>query len=321
MNHISNFIINKFNLEWQTPVITEKHFYNQYKNETNYIGIPWATLIDNSIVNKKLNVELIIKELKSLVDKEKKNNKYSKIFTCCQHIRYPNLIDKWIEIGINVVFLSHKIILVDNYKSLKIYACPLYAANIECEFRNNLYLKNKNNLLNRHRKFTLGFQGTYTNKYISDIRKKIFDFKWPNNYYIKKTENWHFQIDVYGNKSKKINENNIKKEAESYNQLLLDSKYSLCPSGTGPNSIRLWESMAFGSIPIILADSLDLPKNDYWDISVIRVLEKDINLIPNILENITQNMENQMRKNCLFLYEFFKNDYMLKNEKHLILNS
>ena len=33
----------------------------------------------------------------------------------------------------------------------------------------------------------------------------------------------------------------------------------------GPNSIRLWESLAVGAIPIILADTLELPKHKLWD--------------------------------------------------------
>ena len=310
MNEISNYINNKYKLEWQTPVITEKHFYDLYKKETNYIGIPWAALIDNQFTKKINNVELIFDELKLLVENEKKKKKYFKIFTCCQHIRYYQLLDIWKQIGINVVYLSHKVNIIEKYNSIKFYACPLYAANIEDPLRNQIYINNKVNLINKKRKYVVGFQGTYTNSYISDIRKRIFEFKWPNDYYIKKTKLWHYQVEVYGNRGNKSNNLTNQCELETYNQLLLDSRFSLCPSGTGPNSIRLWEALAFGSIPIVLADSLDLPENEYWDISIIRVLEKDLNLIPNILENITPEMETQMRKNCLFLYDFYKNNYI-----------
>ena len=60
------------------------------------------------------------------------------------------------------------------------------------------------------------------------------------------------------------------------------SRYSLCPSGAGPNSIRLWESLAVGAIPIILADTLELPEHEDWDKAVLRVPEKDLGKRDNL---------------------------------------
>jgi hypothetical protein len=51
--------------------------------------------------------------------------------------------------------------------------------------------------------------------------------------------------------------------------LLLDSRFTLCPSGSGPNYIRLWESLACGCIPVLLADTLDLPNHKLWDESIV----------------------------------------------------
>ena len=33
-------------LFWQYPVITEKTFYEQNKDDPMYVGIPWATILD-----------------------------------------------------------------------------------------------------------------------------------------------------------------------------------------------------------------------------------------------------------------------------------
>ena len=39
-------LMKKINYFWQYPVITEKAFYEQnYKNK-NYLGFPWATVLD-----------------------------------------------------------------------------------------------------------------------------------------------------------------------------------------------------------------------------------------------------------------------------------
>ena len=94
-----------------------------------------------------------------------------------------------------------------------------------------------------------------------------------------------------------------------YNQLLLNSRYSLCPSGSGPNSIRFWESLAVGSIPVLLADTLELPAHELWDETIIRIPENKLEELPNILSNISDEKENKMRKNCLKLYEYYKNNY------------
>jgi hypothetical protein len=42
-------LLQKYTLFWQYPVITEKTFYLQHKHDSNYLGVPWATIIDKNI--------------------------------------------------------------------------------------------------------------------------------------------------------------------------------------------------------------------------------------------------------------------------------
>ena len=42
---MDTFIKNE-NLFWQYPVITEKTFYDQNKDDPMYLGLPWATILD-----------------------------------------------------------------------------------------------------------------------------------------------------------------------------------------------------------------------------------------------------------------------------------
>ncbi|MDP5191674.1 exostosin domain-containing protein, partial [Rheinheimera baltica] len=77
--------------------------------------------------------------------------------------------------------------------------------------------------------------------------------------------------------------------ASEYIQVMLDTKFSLCPSGTGPNSIRLWESIEFNAIPVILADTLDLPgKKELWQRACIFIKEdeEEIKSLPIMLESL-----------------------------------
>ena len=92
--------------------------------------------------------------------------------------------------------------------------------------------------------------------------------------------------------------------------VLLRSKFSLCPSGSGPNSIRLWESLALGSIPVLLADTLELPNHKLWDNAIVTILEKDIDNLVSILDNITLEKQKEMRKNCLIIYDDLKNNFL-----------
>lgn len=64
---------------------------------------------------------------------------------------------------------------------------------------------------------------------------------------------------------------------QSYVDLILSSKYSLCPRGNGTSSFRLFESLVLGVCPIIVSDQYVLPKmlSDYehrrlteWNINI-----------------------------------------------------
>ena len=298
-----NSIIKKLNLFWQYPVITEKTFNDQHIHNDLFIGFPWATIIDS----KEINSPNIINALLKYIDK---TNKY---YTCCQHIRFRELIPLFKMLNIKTLYTPHKILREDVINGITIIPCPLYAVNIEDKLRNTQYLSNKNNLLLIPRKILCSFQGAYTPKYLTQIRKQIIEAKWPENCSINNKNEWFFQKDVYSTNQNSnltiVNSQEKTNDCEDYNFLLLNSRYSLCPSGTGPNSIRLWESLAFGAIPIILADTLELPKHPLWIYSVLRIEEKQVELIPSILSKITMEMETEMRQNCLLLYEHFKDNY------------
>jgi hypothetical protein len=101
---------------------------------------------------------------------------------------------------------------------------------------------------------------------------------------------WHFndlvynkQINLQVDEFKNENENENENSTLEYNQILSNSQFSLCPLGAGLNSIRLWESLAVGSIPVVLADGYELPlihnadgQKINWNESLIHFPEKDI---------------------------------------------
>lgn len=69
-----------------------------------------------------------------------------------------------------------------------------------------------------------------------------------------------------------------------YADTIADSRFSLCPGGQAPSSVRLYESMKMGRPCVILSD--DWPPNDGvdWDSCSLRVSESDAARLPEILE-------------------------------------
>jgi hypothetical protein len=297
-------------LFWQYPVITEKTFFEQNKHNPNYIPVPWATFIDKSrTMFKQSIIDIFFINLKNRFSQNKN------YYTCCQHIHFRTIINYCKRLNIKKIYTPHKCIGKDYIDGIEIKSCPLYAVNIEDSTKNNIF--RNVDFLNKERKYLYSFIGGWDeNFYLTDIRPRIFKMKHPKNTLIQNTGMWHFDKVVGSEKQnykqqRDIDPGHINK-TDNYNKILLESRYSLCPSGSGPNSIRLWESLAVGSIPILLADTLELPHHELWENTIIRVPEAELDQVPKKLEEISLEKEKEMRENCLKIYQDLKNNY--KNE-------
>jgi hypothetical protein len=61
------------------------------------------------------------------------------------------------------------------------------------------------------------------------------------------------------------------------------SKFMLCPRGEGASSIRLFEAMELGVAPVIISDEWVEPVGPAWSELSVRVRERDISFLPEIL--------------------------------------
>ena len=311
-------IITQLNIAWQYPVITELTVFNQQKNNPLYLGLPWATIID-----KKLDMGYIFRIIQDSIYIDTSRTK--QYITSCQHVAYKHLKPLFVQLGIKSLYISHKIMGLNSLHSIQLYPLPLYAVNIENNERNILYKtltcysneSRHSTLLQKKRKYIYCFMGAYDPRwYLTIVRDKIFKIKHHPQALIKNTDNWHFENIVYGKQIGKWDfdeqeEKRNKIKLNIYNTVLAGSRYSLCPSGTGPNSIRFWESLAFGSIPILLADTLELPPHPLWDQAIIRLQEMMVGDINTIISSISREKENSMRKHCLTIYDDFKDSFIL----------
>jgi hypothetical protein len=100
----------------------------------------------------------------------------------------------------------------------------------------------------------------------------------------------------------------------NYAQTLVQSKFILCPRGIGPSSYRHFESMKLGIAPVIISDEWIEIEGIDWKSCSIRIKEKDVSEIYNILasrENEYLELGVNARKN----YEKFMS---FENQFHFI---
>jgi len=302
----SNCII--FDEGWQYPAITEKHASMQMMKVDSilpyqFVGFPWATLIDFKNRAKEDDVSIYLDKLMSCPMPFSERR-----ITVSQHISTLKRIDFFKEMGVTDIFCAHATddkYLVDG---IRIHAFPLYP--VQTPTLNSIIEKNS---LSRPRKFLYSFVGTYPEKgYISDIRKKIFDnFTDPSGIIIRRKE-WHYEQIVY---KKQIGggdldeQTKLEKNAQEqeYKQILSESTFSLCPSGSGPNSIRLWESLGSLSIPVIFSNNLRLPGDQsLWNRAAL-ILREDTESPENIIKELSRISKDEstlleMRKACMELW-------------------
>lgn len=70
--------------------------------------------------------------------------------------------------------------------------------------------------------------------------------------------------------------------------------FALCPSGSEPNSIRLWAALGYGAIPVILSDPFQLPgPAEHWEAAALMVPETQAAMaaLPGQLEALAADPE------------------------------
>ena len=63
------------------------------------------------------------------------------------------------------------------------------------------------------------------------------------------------------------------------------SKFILCPRGNGVGSIRLFETLKAGRVPVIISNGYVLPSGIEWDKCAIRVRENNLHAIESIVDS------------------------------------
>lgn len=275
----NNMIISKFENIFQYEKFPVEHLcYMQmqnamYENTFNYIAIPWTQIMNSNWLDfpNKKDIHQYITGIMQLVVPTEDN------FTVCQHDDYMKLIPLFKHLKIKKVFspLHDRNNYIDDIEILPI--------PFTCNFKFDKSIT---------KDILFSFVGTPTSHPIRQrMAQRILgeDIIYRDSYHV--DSNFFFT------------ENYKKAEETEYQDVMERSRFSLCPRGSSPSSVRFWESIAAGTIPILISDNWVLPDWD-WENSIIRIPEDqfetmDYSQIYELLNNISAERESEMRRNCL----------------------
>ncbi|GAC13365.1 exostosin domain-containing protein [Aliiglaciecola lipolytica] len=276
---------------WQYPCATEKQAYENHlsinhgehidftSNEINvYVPLPWATYVD-----RKLFPQTYLARLKRLIceyrDIAKTASLTLKVHSVCQHIHWIRILETARDIGITDLHLSHK-----NSKSEETQRNLGFAFNLHgwTLIAVNYITPERSEGMERKppedKKLLASFIGAHMPHYIDDSRIKLFEAakqSGRDDVFVDLGNEWHFNKLVYEEQvlSREIASHHIDEHHQKtfrYNSILSDSKFSLCPIGAGPNTLRLWESIAVGSIPVLFSKDLGIYERKFFnDIDIL----------------------------------------------------
>lgn len=282
------------------PDVSEKTFPTSDRDAQAhlYAALPWATFIDKQQLADNA-VTLLRQRIHSYRTALMLRNRTLRVHTVCQHIQWERLLPLWQATGITDVHLSH---LPEDHaqnsqwNDIRLHPWTLYAVNVEDpQRREGLDVGRPM----EQRSLLASFVGAHAPHYLSDVRRRLCDFSGRKGWHIRLTgERWHFEGVVYETQLKGgSSRGDVNASVVEYNRLLSDSQFALCPSGTGPNSLRLWEALAVGCVPVLLGVRPALPElpmltlagrslSVKWDDIVVKVDDSALDRLPQRLESM-----------------------------------
>lgn len=276
-----------FDRDWQFPAVTERHAfarmaasaatYTAVPEAAVYVGYPWATLFDK-LHGRTSDAEDHLERFHAFCAKLPPAGLR---VTVCQHVLLRNFLHLFEEAGIAEVFWSHAtrgdVVAAEagTAEGPRLRPFPLYPVQVPEALPSAAPEADAGVAARPH---LFSFIGARPDRwYLSEVRAFILDHlaEHPLGLVIGR-DSWHYQRVVY---DLQVRTDAVAAAPETlvdaaasdqFCAALTDSVFALCPSGSGPNSIRLWEAIAAGAIPVILADSWAPPGDPrLWEAAAV----------------------------------------------------
>jgi hypothetical protein len=309
-------------LFWQFPCRTEAAAWDQHACQPEpalvdgvmhiYLGLPWATWIDVERKNKwgsdgaasmHLQLQLNSVRVSGLRHALAKLGVPLRVHTVCQHIYWKDMAPAWRKLGMSDVWLSH--CPQDQAEGaalgFRIHPWSLYAVNVLDPQRRAGLTEARDPAT---KALLASFVGANCPHYITDIRLRLPRLSTEPRFVVRVTDKWHFEDVVYSHQiaNESLPQSQlIDDSVAAYNRLLSDSVFSLCPAGAGPNTLRLWESLAVGAIPVLLGPAPAMPRGGNlpvidWENCMLRIADEQLEDLPRILSAIPIDRVREMQR-------------------------
>ena len=287
--------------DWQYPAITEHHAFQRMRalltdqpeiTQTVYLGFPFATLVD--LHTQRGPSHPRTKAMQEALDRLAPQLKqYERVVTVAQHIRSKECGDIFANAGVTDLFWSHRTTeeaAFPGHPNMRVHPFPLYPVQQAPRGADDF---------DRPRRWLFSFVGARAPAhYMTEARNHIIDLLAddPRGKVVGR-DGWHYEKVVYEAQVYEkvsaaaqglVNDDHSK----DFSAVMDDTIFALCPSGSGPNSIRLWEAMLNGAIPVILSDTWAAPGGAaLWAAASLRCDEtpEAIAALPDQLEAIARN--------------------------------
>lgn len=329
---------------WQQPCCTELEALKLHQNLSfeesvdverkvlnTYLGIPWASFIDKKwYLGELVNaLKPRIAEYKTLV---RKYGYTLRVHSVCQSIHWRRYLDHMGNIGITDLHASHYSEVIprnENAWNIKMHSWHLYAVNVEDEKRNeNISFKEPDSPL------LASFRGASMPHYLSDVRLLLVNAvkkdKFRDDVVVELNDEWHFNNDVFGRQVGALKDTAHRHKPSNndihiYNDLLCRSVFSLCPEGAGINTIRLWESLAVGAIPVLILGKPHVPMlfklhPELYKCCVVFFRDDVVDIFRH-LRNISKDTITRKKKLCRKVYLEIKKQTTFENQYNNILET
>jgi hypothetical protein len=284
-----------YDADWSFAEVAEQHaLFKAYQLLPEvpgvlYFGFPWAAMIDrlNSKESSVDSLKKAINDAKLLLDAQKY------VVTVCQHVDMLKYQEIFKDCGITHVFWAHTVKGQDCFpenENIRIFPFPLFPVQTAaCGSSNDSarqYLYSFIEPKVQSRQFGKSSDMIFANLSGKQRGLVIPRAKWDFNEVLNSTGTY----DGVG-----LDQEVVDRAAPiEFGRILQQSLFSLCPSSSGPNSTRLWESIACGSIPVVLSDDYLPPGSKaLWEQATVSCPERleDILALPDRLADMACDEE------------------------------
>jgi hypothetical protein len=260
-----------------------------------YLGLPWATWLDRRRADAKQLEAASEFEMQRVRIKGWRSAAHAlgvqlRVHTVCQHIEWRSLLPLWQQLGLTDLWLSHAPPPTEpGAPGFRLHPWRLLAVNVEDpQRRDGLRIAASWD----DKPVLASFAGAHAGHYLSDVRLRLRELAGEAGFVVRVTEGWHFEQVVYQHQvqgAALADSYRIDASVRDYNRLLSDSRFALCPSGAGPNTLRLWEALAVGSVPVLLGVMPELPAGIAWDSVLLRVADDELATLPQRLRAMSRD--------------------------------